>query len=87
MLSVDGTIRGGGAIFIFRTPLFEIFICGRLRCGVNNRCVPVRNRFLLRYKRHARLWFYFQGATEFVDFFVDQQAVTALRQAFEREGA
>ena len=54
---------------------------------MNNRCGLLRNRFLGRYERHPRLRNYFQPAAEFVDFFVDQQAVTALRQAFQREGA
>ena len=54
---------------------------------MNNRCVVLRNRFLGRYVRETRLGNYFQGATEFVDFFVDQQAVAALRQAFQRERA
>jgi hypothetical protein len=71
MLSMRGTIRGGGAIFFFSAPLFKIFICVRLRCGVNNRCGILRDRFLGRYVRATRLWNYFQGAAEFVDFFVD----------------
>jgi hypothetical protein len=54
---------------------------------VDDRCVVLRDRFLRRYVRETRLWNYFQGAAEFVDFFVDQHAVTALRQAFECERA
>jgi len=40
-----------------------------------------------RFERYSRLWFYFQGAAEFVDFFVEEQAVAALWQPFQREWA
>ena len=84
MLSVDGTIRGGGAIFIFRTPLFKIFICGRLRPGVNNRRGLLRKGFPGGCERYTRLWFYFQGAAEFIHFFFNEQPVATLWQAFQR---
>ena len=54
---------------------------------MDDRCVVLRDRFLGRYVRHTRLWNYFQGAAEFVDFFVDKQTVAALWQAFQREWA
>ena len=52
---------------------------------MNNRRGLLSKRFLGRYERYTRLWFYFQGAAEFIDFFVNQQAVAALRQAFKGE--
>jgi len=54
---------------------------------VNDRCGVLRKRLLGRHVRHARLRWDFQGAAKFVDFFVDEQAVAALRQAFQRERA
>lgn len=54
---------------------------------MNDGCVVLRNRFLGRYVRHTRLGNYFQRAAEFVNFFVDQQTVAALWQAFQRERA
>jgi hypothetical protein len=39
------------------------------------------------HERYTRLWFYFQGAAKFVDFFIEEQAVATLWQAFECEGA
>ena len=67
VLPVYGTARRGGTIFIFRTSLFKIFICGRLWPGVNNRRGLLCKGFLGRCERYTRLWFYFQGAAEFVD--------------------
>jgi len=54
---------------------------------MNNHRGLLSKRFLGRYERYTRLWFYFQGAAEFIDFFVDQQAVASLWQAFQSEGA
>ena len=54
---------------------------------MNNRRGLLRKGFLGRCERYTRLWFYFQGAAKFVDFFVNEQAVAALWEAFECEWA
>jgi hypothetical protein len=81
-----GAIRGSGITSIFRASLFEISVCGR-RLGVNNRYGFLRQRFLRRHERGPRFGFQFQHAAKVSDFLLHEQAIPALRKAFQSERA
>jgi hypothetical protein len=51
---------------------------------VNNRRGLLRKGFPRWCERYTRLWFYFHGAAEFIDFFFNEQPVATLWQAFQR---
>ena len=60
---------------------------GMLRASVNEGLGALRGHGFTGHKRAARLWFCFQCGAKLGNFFFDEQAVTALRQPFQGEGA
>ena len=83
MLVLTCTTRGRRITPIFRTPLFKISVWGRLWLRVNNGRRRFRHFFLRGHERRSRFGFYFQRPPQLSDFFLNQQAVTALRQSFQ----